>query len=119
MKFLKEIQEQIQEDLISHLEDLLTGEDLDTVCQIVVDRFKEKDIESDDLIEELQDRGYIRVLWHRRDIEQTAEGIGVILNEDEISFIVDDIERYNDAEYGVNWQTIKDRIYDVVNNREK
>jgi hypothetical protein len=77
-----------------------------------------KDIDSEVLIEELMNRGYIRVLWHRMDIEQEADELNVILNEDEISFIIEDIEHYHDANYGLNWDVIRDRIQSVVRNRE-
>jgi hypothetical protein len=78
-----------------------------------------KDIDSEVLIQELTSRGYIRVLWHRMDIEQEADELNVVLNEDEISFIIEDIEHYHDANYGLNWDVIRDRIQGVVSNREK
>ncbi len=78
-----------------------------------------KDLDTELLIEELQDRGYIRVLWHRRDIEQTAENLGISLNEDDISFLIDDLESNHDASYGLNWDIITDRIFDINNNKEK
>jgi hypothetical protein len=41
MENLNDLKEQIQEDLISYLGDNLEQEEMDIVCQIVVDRFKE------------------------------------------------------------------------------
>jgi len=78
-----------------------------------------KDIDSEVLIQELTSRGYIRVLWHRMDIEQEADELNVVLSEDEIISIIEDIEHYHDANYGLNWDVIRDRIDNVVRNREK
>jgi biotin-(acetyl-CoA carboxylase) ligase len=44
MENLKVLREQIQEDLISYLEDVLEQEEMDAVCQIVVDRFFQYEI---------------------------------------------------------------------------
>jgi hypothetical protein len=73
----------------------------------------------DQLIEELQNRGYLRVLWHRDDILKVAQENDIILNEDEIHFIMEDIEENHDANYGLAWDDISMKIDDVVNNREK
>lgn len=78
-----------------------------------------KNFSDDQLIKELQNRGYIRVLWHRDDILKVAEENDIILNEDEIHFIMEDIEENHDANYGLNWDDISMKIDDVVNNREK
>jgi len=78
-----------------------------------------KNINSEALIEELMDRGYIRVLWHRMDVEQEAEQMNVVLNDGEVSSIIEDIEKYHDACWGLNWGVIRDRIRDVVKSRQK
>lgn len=78
-----------------------------------------KNLDSEVLIQELLDRGYIRVLWHRDDIINVADGLGVFLNDDDISFIMEDIEQNHDANYGLNWEMIKVRVLDVDNNKEK
>ena len=39
----------------------------------------------------------------------------VALNEDEISFIMDDIEHFHDMNYGLDRDVIRDRIQDVRN----
>jgi hypothetical protein len=75
-------------------------------------------IDSERLIQELQNRGYIRVLWHRDDVVSTAEEMNITLNDDEISFVMDEIEADHDANYGVNWDFIQIKINDVISNRE-
>ena len=77
------------------------------------------DLDTELLINELQNRGYIRVLWHRDDVLHTAEEMGVILHDDEIDSIMYDIENKHDANYGVNWGFIQFIIDDVISNREK
>ena len=78
-----------------------------------------KNLDTELLIEELQNRGYIRVFWHRDDIINVAETQEITLNEDEIGSIMTEIEERHDANYGVNWEFITICIYDVVSNREK
>lgn len=78
-----------------------------------------KNLDSEVLLNELLNRGYINVFWHRIDIEFVAKDMDVVLNEDEISFIKEDIEDNHDANYGLNWDIIVSKVKDVVNNREK
>jgi hypothetical protein len=78
-----------------------------------------KNIDSELLIQELQNRGYIRVLWHRDDVVSTAEEMDVTLNDDEICFVMDEIEADHDANYGVNWDFIQIKINDTIDNRKK
>lgn len=73
----------------------------------------------DQLIVELQNRGYIRVLWHKDDILKVAEENDVTLTDDEINMIIEDIEESHDANYGLDWDTINDVMNDVVSNRKK
>jgi hypothetical protein len=77
------------------------------------------DLDTELLINELQNRGYIRVLWRRDDVLHTAEEMGVILHDDEIDSIMYNIENKHDANYGVNWDFIQFIIDDVISNREK
>jgi hypothetical protein len=78
-----------------------------------------KNFSDDQLIEELQDRGYLRVLWHKDDILKVAQENDVTLTDDEIYFIMSDIEENHDANYGLAWDDISMKIDDVVINREK
>jgi hypothetical protein len=78
-----------------------------------------KNFSDDQLIQELQDRGYIRVLWHKDDILRVAEENDITLTDDEIHFIMSDIEENHDANYGLDWDVISMKIDDVVSNREK
>lgn len=78
-----------------------------------------KNFSDDQLIEELQDRGYLRVLWHKDDILKVAQENDVTLTDDEIHFIMEDIEENHDANYGLTWDTINDVMNDVVSNRKK
>jgi hypothetical protein len=73
----------------------------------------------DQLIQELQDRGYIRVLWHKDDILKVAEENEVTLTDDEINMIIEDIEESHDANYGLDWDFISMKIDSVIDSREK
>lgn len=73
----------------------------------------------DQLIKELQDRGYLRVLWHRDDILKVAEENDVTLTDDEINDIITDLEQNHDANYGLSWDTINDVLTNVIDSREK
>jgi hypothetical protein len=73
----------------------------------------------DQLIEELQNRGYLRVLWHKDDILKVAEENEVTLTDDEVYDIITDLEQNHDANYGLSWDTINDVLTNVINNRNK
>jgi hypothetical protein len=77
------------------------------------------DLDTELLINELQNRGYIRVLWHRDDVLHKAEEMNVILHDDEIDSIMYYIENKHDANYGVNWDFIQIIIDDVIDSRKK
>ena len=65
--------------------------------------------DTEDLIHELQNRGYIRMLWHKDDIqERYKENFGKVipLNEDELNEIASYIEHKHDCNNGVNWDFI-------------
>jgi hypothetical protein len=73
----------------------------------------------DQLIQELQDRGYIRVLWHKDDILKVAEENDVTLTDDEVHMIIEDIEESHDSNYGLDWDFISMKIDSVIDSREK
>lgn len=71
-------------------------------------------IETEDLIQELLNRGYVRVLWHKDDVESTAVDLGVTLTEQQIEQVIDNISHYHDANIGVNWYVIQHHIENVL-----
>lgn len=78
-----------------------------------------KNFSDDQLIQELQDRGYIRVLWHKDDILKVAEENDVTLTDDEVHMIIEDIEESHDSNYGLDWDFIAMKIDSVIDSREK
>ncbi len=78
-----------------------------------------KNVSDNQLLEELQKRGYVRVLWHKDDILKVAEDEDVVLTDDEVNDIITDLEQNHDANYGLSWDTINDVMNDVINNRKK
>jgi hypothetical protein len=78
-----------------------------------------KNFSDDQLIQELQDRGYIRVLWHKDDILKVAEENDVTLTDDEVHMIIEDIEESHDSNYGLDWDFISMKIDSVIDSREK
>lgn len=71
-------------------------------------------VDTEDLIQELLNRGYIRVLWHKEDVECTAVDMGVTLTEDQIEQVIDNISHDHDANTGVNWYVIQHHIENVL-----
>jgi len=75
-----------------------------------------KEIETENLIQELCDRGFIRVLWNKEDIVVTAkERFDITLTEEQVNEVVESIESSFDANVGVNWDVIADNIDYVIN----
>lgn len=70
--------------------------------------------ETEDLIQELMKRGYIRVLWHKNDIEDEAERMGITLTENQIENVIGYLESNHDANNGVNWDVINYVIGTVI-----
>ena len=73
-------------------------------------------VTSNELIEELQSRGYIRVLWQESDIhyvisqfEETVE-----VTDKQIKGIIDYIEGKHDANIGLCWETLEMYIRDFL-----
>lgn len=71
-------------------------------------------INTEDLIAELENRGYIRVLWHKDDIKDEAERMEVTLTEEQIEDVKDYIKDSFDANNGVDWYTIRYAIENVI-----
>jgi ferric iron reductase protein FhuF len=75
-----------------------------------------KEIETEELIQELQNRGYIRVLWNKEDIEMTAQTrFDITLTNEQLNEVVESIESSFDANVGVNWDVIADNIDYIIN----
>ena len=75
-----------------------------------------KEIETEELIQELQNRGYIRLLWNKEDIEMMAQTrFDITLTNEQLNEVVESIESSFDANVGVNWDVIADNIDYVIN----
>jgi len=78
-----------------------------------------KDVETEFLIEELKLRGYIRILWHRDDIEQAILNFGKEPTPEAIDDIVDIIEDTYDTSVGISWDQIGVYVHEYFNPREE
>ncbi len=80
-----------------------------------------KDFSEEELIKELQSRGYIRVLWQRDDIIERHKEVNEDqepLTDDEVDNIVSMIESKHDCNVGLNWETLDYFIDQELNARE-
>jgi len=81
---------------------------------------KLESVNTEDLIKELQRRGYIRILWHRDDILGILqESQYMDWDQNDIDKICNQIEHYHDANYGINWDVIREFIDIHFNNKKK
>jgi len=74
-----------------------------------------KEIDTELLIQELCNRGYIRVLWNKEDVINTAERNDIELTDEQVSEVIYNIEQSFDANIGVNWDVIANNIDNVIN----
>lgn len=75
-----------------------------------------KEIETEELIQELCSRGLVRVLWNKEDIEMTAQSrFDITLTNEQVNEVVESIESSFDANVGVNWDVIADNIDYIIN----
>ena len=75
-----------------------------------------KEIDTELLIQELCNRGFIRVLWNKEDVVVTAgERFNITLTDEQVNEVVESIENSFDANVGVNWDVIADNIDYVIN----
>ena len=75
-----------------------------------------KEVETENLIQELCNRGFIRVFWNKEDIEVSAQSrFNITLTEEQVNEVVESIESSFDANVGVNWDVIADNIDYVIN----
>lgn len=70
---------------------------------------------TEDLIQELLNRGFIRVLWSREDVVTEAERNGIVITKDEVLEVIHKIEQTFNANIGVNWDVISYNISKVKN----
>ena len=63
-------------------------------------------IQTEDLIQELIKRGFIRVLWHKDDIEIRLNSLEYKFSDYDVACIAENIQDTFDAEIGLNWNTI-------------
>ena len=76
-----------------------------------------KNINTEELIKELGDRGYLRVFWMKDDIKHVAENNfenPIHLTDDQLNDVVTFIENQWDANLGVSWDTIEYSIAYVL-----
>jgi hypothetical protein len=59
------------------------------------------------------------IIWCADDVLEVAHEKGVKLSNSEVDKILDEMENRHDANNGINWDTIKCLIDDVVDEREK
>jgi hypothetical protein len=60
----------------------------------------------------------ITIVWHTEDVLALAKEIHVDLSEQEADEIMDNIEHYQDANIGVNWDVIRSYIYEFEDERQ-
>lgn len=72
------------------------------------------EINTEELIAELEKRGYIRVLWHEDDIRDAAETMEVDITDDQIKEVKSYLEDYFDANTGITWYTINNAIENII-----
>lgn len=70
---------------------------------------------TEDLIQELVNRGFIRILWSGKDVISAAERNDITITEDEVLQVINKIEQTFDANIGVNWDVISYNIIEVKN----
>jgi len=78
-----------------------------------------KEINTEELIKELSNRGYLRVFWMEDDIKHVAKNNfedPIHLTDDQLNDVVTFIENKWDANIGVSWDTIESSIAYVLNN---
>ena len=67
--------------------------------------------------EYLEENGYVMHFWHIEDINGIAEDEGIILSDEEIEDIRQDLGENTDCEYGITWDSIRDKVLNAVENR--
>lgn len=79
-----------------------------------------KDIDTEELKNELVRRGYIRAFWMQEDIRSYAEGRDYFsITDEDVKVIAKNIEDNHDAEVGINWGVIHDYIHDRLRYKAK
>lgn len=58
----------------------------------------------------LKNAGYISIFWSKQDVEDKAIDMEVELSERDVDTITEKIEKYHDANEGINWEVIECHI---------
>jgi len=74
-----------------------------------------KDVETEFLIEELINRGYLRLFWQKDDIEDAIRSFDKEPTPEAVNAIAEDIVENFDASQGVNWDVIGVYVYEYFN----
>jgi uncharacterized protein YpuA (DUF1002 family) len=59
--------------------------------------------------EYLKKEGYVLYFWHKDDIRDKAEEMGIEVTEEQVDDIAEALEE-TDANFGINWNSIEDEI---------
>ena len=78
-----------------------------------------KDVETDFLLEELKNRGYIQVFWTKDDVKYAISELGHIVTPKAIDAIAKEIENNFNALVGVNWEQIGVYVHEYFNPRKE
>jgi hypothetical protein len=73
-----------------------------------------KDFSTEDLINELANRGYVRVLWNDEDIRMQANELDVDLTDEQVGDVTKLLEESFDASVGLSWGEIEGAIRHVT-----
>ena len=73
-----------------------------------------KDFSTEDLINELANRGYVRVFWNDEDIRMQANEMDVELTDGQVGDVAQLLEESFDASVGLNWDEIEGAIRKVT-----
>lgn len=73
-----------------------------------------KDFSTEDLINELVNRGYVRVFWNDQDIRMQASEMDVELTDGQVGDVAQHLVENFDASVGLSWDSIEDAINQVT-----
>lgn len=65
----------------------------------------------------MRDNGYLSPMWQKADIIGKAEDMGVELTTEQVDKVAENIERFHNAEIGINWDVIESNIDMVLTDQ--
>jgi len=79
-------------------------------------RFSEKnELTTEQAKNKLRTEGYlVGCMWSSEDIKHKASETGINLDDNQIKNVIENIEKYFDGEYGINWDSIEDAIQNEI-----